>query len=429
MPNGDAQPDDAKADKSDSPPWIERTVGELLRLMGGTIATFLRLFYLPWHAPVVASQKRPPAPPLSFLIVCILFTGVVVETFVLYYGRPVEHGLTSLLADAIVELGPTEITLLTLPLVALVLLAGGLLSWWTTPSQPRFDNPVSRGVCFAAGVQALILAMFFLGLMLSKWVRDHERVANQYLEPIPLLILLGVLVGSAALQIERVLARRGETFLARYLIFRGPIAFGTSWCLLLGTLIVGSMSFDIFGAVEENSRKSSIAELEQLADELGEERELFVDSLKTQKLPGPDGTVVLRQIVSLSNGHSKPLLVPRPDELYPIELTRKVCDQPFEIQTCSVDLSGDAGWVVEPGKVRLVEWTIQVPEQLAEHGRAGATLEYYELNTADNGAIYYSPIGESSRAPYAFGWGSTNAGADDDGFEQTADRATPALVR
>lgn len=412
----------SSSDKSEAPPWIERTVGDLLRLMGGTIATFLRLLYLPWQAPNVAVAKKPTAPPLSFLIVCVLLTGVITETFVLYFGRPVDEGLTSLLANAIAELGPTEITLLTLPIVALVVIAGAVTAWWTVKTSSVFENPVVRGVCYAAGVQAMILAVFFLALLISKWIRTHDEVANSYLEPIPLLILLAILICSAAFQIERVIAKHGDTWVARHFVFRVPLAFGTSWTVFLGTLIVGSMSFDLDEAIDKNDRHLRIAELQELADELGEDKRLFIDEIRSKQIDIGDGATHIQQLVSLSNVSDKPLLVPRPDELQPSPVLAKLCDEPAPLESCSVDWTGDAGWVVHPGETRLVEWTIAIPDKITQESTqlplVSLLVEFVEVDVEYGQRHFESPLGRFSNAHFDFELHRAND------LETAADQAT-----
>lgn len=380
-----------KRQDATDPPWMERSFAGLLRLLGGTVMTFLDLLIRPWRSPVHAADSAPAAPPISFLVVGLLFSGVAARAFVLYLTREVDMGVTSVVSDAIDQWGPKEVLLVTLPIVTLIVMAGLGTARWTLWGVPAFQNPIIRGVCYASGFQVLGLGLFATGIIASKFFRGHDRVANRFLEDGPLLLLVGFLVISGAFQIERALKRFGQGPLARIGFLRGSLALTTSGTVFVGVIATGILSFDLMSVVEQGQQEYLQSEFASIG-----EAGVHASAITTKYSETPDKLLRIEQTFLLTNYSKDRWAVPRPDSLDPIirDGGKPSIAEPLIVETCSIDFTNDAGWILGPGESRIVKWSVLIPESvrderqvaLAQFTAVDADVEDYFALNPDSGS-------------------------------------------
>lgn len=355
---------------------MERSVTGLLRLLGGSVTTFLDLLFRPWRSKVHAADNSPAAPPISFLIVGLLFAGLATRAFVLYLTRTVDIGVVSVVTEAVNDWGPQEILLVTLPVVTLIVMAGLGTARWTRWSGPAFQNPIVRGVCYASGFQVVGIGVFTTGIIGSKFFRGHDRVANQFLGDGPLLLLVGFLILSGAFQIERVLKVHGRTVLSRVTFLRGGLSVVTSTTVFVGVVTTGIFSFDLFSVVAQSQKEYLQTEFVELG-----ESGVHVSAIESDYSETADGYLRIEQTFLLANYSQDRWAVPRPSQLKPIvrEGQKPSLSEPLPVESCSIDWSTDAGWILAPEESRIVKWSVLIPPSV----RASRTTAVGQMIAAE----------------------------------------------
>ena len=359
MPEDDAPRCDADA------PWVERSVAGLLRLLGGSCGVFFDLLTRPWWSPRIAREDSGRTPPLSFLIVCLLFAGLSVRVFVLYFTRRVDRGAADALVNAVSAWGPKDVLLLTVPIIVLIVLSGVGAARWTFrdghrkhPPGGAMSNPVVRVVCYAAGFQIAAVGVTAASLLLLSFAYGAE-VAGPVLDAndaLPWVLL--TLVAWSAMQVERGVAAHGNKWLAKTLFSRSAVAVAASLTTLLAFLTTGYFTFDLRTASEEAYRAAMLRTIAEESDvaiaaEVVAERSEF----------GPSGGLRVTQTVLLTNYTPHQWAVPRPGVLQPARSCdgRPCLPRPVRVEWCSVDAGGEAGWILQPRQSRLLRWTLSVP--------------------------------------------------------------------
>lgn len=344
------------------PPWIERSAASLLALLGTSVSIFVRLILRPWTAPRVAADGNTAAPPLSFLIVCVLIAGLQSRVFLFYFGRTVDSGALSLLMEAGTSWGVQEILLLTVPVIAIVVMTGITAARWTLRTETYFGNPVLRAVCYAAGIQLIGLSICLASVMVVRAVPVLDReLAPVLLRDSVGFVMIGVLVFVPAFQIERVIAAWGQKFVARSLLARSALSFVTAATLLCGVVATGMVSFDYHSFLMRGLVERAKADRLESAD-CG----ILAGVLSSTVTPTLDGRRRVDQVVVLNNVSESRWVVPRPRSLELTARSRSLAgaEVRLAVESCSVDWTGEYGWVLEPGETRVLEWTVLIPEDL-----------------------------------------------------------------
>lgn len=332
--------------------WFERSVVGLLRLLTDSLWTAWAVFTRPHQLPMqLINGTARPAPPFSFLIVSLLCVGIAVRLALLYFDRPVDESLLGRLGETLGTLAIKDVLLLTVPCVMLVKMAAAGLARWTRPRIRFEQNPIVVCVAYAAGFQCLAIAGLCGAALAAKIITRQASVLPSRHEGTAVLVVGSAILLMSATVVYASIRAAGTTLIARSRIASGALSLLTVCTTLTGLLIVNSISFDV---------KSTIAEVRRYRQQenLGDVR-VAMRTIDSRLVEATGRKPVVEVTVAMMNVSDETVAVPRPREL----LSSLEPAQPaIEVLSDSLDLTGQAGWILAPGETKLTTWTLALPE-------------------------------------------------------------------
>ena len=159
---------------------FERTIVSLLTLLAAVFHTSVLMLRRPRRfAELLEQQSNSLAPPFSFLLVSLLAMGISVRSAIEFYERRVDHTLLNQLAATVRSFTLEDIFVLTVPCIILVTLAGAGLARAVRPDGPFVRNPVVHAVCYAGGLQFVLITAACLVLLVMKLGYGSATVTSE----------------------------------------------------------------------------------------------------------------------------------------------------------------------------------------------------------------------------------------------------------